>query len=71
MKAYCNKEKILQILDGRPISHISTKMQELGFDIQYKTLLAIVNNKNEPKLSYAFGICKVLNAKIEQVFYYE
>lgn len=68
MKAYCDKEKIEELLDGRPVKWIVEKINEIGIEIEYKTFIAIFNNRNEWKLTYAMGLCKVFNLKIEDVF---
>jgi len=71
MKAYCKKDEIENWLDGRPVKYLFDKMNDIGINISHKNLLQLLNNKNNWLLLYAFGVAKVLNKNIEDVFYIE
>lgn len=71
MKAYCDKEKIEKLLDGRSVKWISIKLNEIGIKIEYGTFLHLINNRNEWKLTYAMGLCKIFDKHIEDIFYME
>jgi len=68
LKAYCDKERLDILLDGRSIKWLCEKLNETGIDIEYPALLANVNNKVEWKLTYAMGIAKLFNVTIEDLF---
>lgn len=68
IKAYCDKEKIEELLDGRPVKWLGERLNEMGIKIEYPALLANMNNKVEWKLTYAMGIAKLFNTTIEKLF---
>lgn len=71
MRAYCKKDEIDRWLDGRPVKYLFDKMNAIGIDISHKNLLQLLNNKNNWLLIYAIGVTKVLNKKIDDLFYIE
>jgi len=69
MKAYCNKDVVLKLLDGRPYSYLVGKMNESGLEIEYKNFLTLINNKNNWMLVYALGVARALGVHVEDIFY--
>jgi hypothetical protein len=60
MKAYCRKDVVLKLLDGRPLTYLVGKMNESGLKIEYGNFLMLVNNKNNWMLAYALSIAEIL-----------
>ena len=71
MKAYCRKDVVLKLLDGRPLTYLVGKMNESGLKIEYGNFLMLVNNKNNWMLAYALSIAEILKVHVEDIFYLE
>jgi DNA-binding XRE family transcriptional regulator len=70
MKAHCDRNKINELLESRKITWLTSKLKDMGIKIEYKHLVAMLNNKDdvEWRLSVAMGICKIFDKKINDLF---
>jgi len=67
---YCDKEKIITLLDGRSFVWLAKKIQQNGFEIKYRNLVAILNNINKnPAMIHCIAIANVLGVSPEEIFY--
>jgi len=71
IKAYIDRDKLKEILDGRSLSWLHKKVVEMGVSIEYNAFNTMTLNKVDIKLTYALCISKVLNTTIEELFYLE
>ena len=71
MKAYCDKNKIEQLLARRPLSFLVEEINNMGIKVSYDALNHIVNNRNACKIDYALAMAKILNTTVENIFYLE
>ena len=69
MKAYCNKEEIERLLDGRPLSYLVAEINKIGIYISYNSMAHIIMGRNSCKVDYALAMAKILNTKVEKIFY--
>jgi hypothetical protein len=68
-RVYIRKDKIDKYLDSRPIRWIVNQMDDIGIKIEYRSLLQILNNRNECRLLYAIGMCKIFEVEFDDIFY--
>jgi len=71
VKILCDRTQIDIRLDGRRIQWLVDKLNENGINIEYKALVQLLNNRADWKLTYAVGLCKIFQAKIGDLFYFE
>lgn len=69
IKAKIDKVKLTTLLEGRSIKWLYCQLVKMGIDINYRALIAILNNYSECKMTYALGICEILNITVEDIFY--
>jgi hypothetical protein len=69
MKAKINRDKLNEYLDGRSNKWLHGKFGEYGIDMTYSNLNSLLHNRGNWLLTYAIVIIKILNCKIEDLFY--
>lgn len=71
MKVLLNKDRLNELLDGRTYSWLLEKLNSGGINISGSSFYHILGNRNECRLLYAFGIAKLFNTTIEDIFFIE
>lgn len=69
MRAYCDKESLDRLLDGRKYKWLLERLQELDIKIEQNNFSNLINNRVDWRLTYAMGVAKVLNVNIDKLFY--
>lgn len=65
-----DKRKLDILLGNRSYADFYRELTlEWKLDIQYKSFMALLNNKSRWLLVYAYAISKELNVKVEDLFY--
>lgn len=71
MKAYCNQEKIQELLNRRPLVFLVEEMNKMGIKIGYRNFHSLYSNKSNWMATYALACAEILNCKVEDIFYLE
>jgi len=68
LKAKIDRQKIDQLLEGRSIKWLCNQLVKMDIDMNYRALISILNGYSECKITYALGIAKVFEVKVEELF---
>jgi len=71
MKIILDKNKLNKLLDGRTYAWLLERLNENGVNITESAFYHVLGNRNECRLSYAFGIARIFNVSIEEIFFTE
>lgn len=69
MRAYINEEKLEKYLDGRSLSWLVNKINDMDIPLSYNAFQHILKNRNECRLTYAFAISEILKIDLREIFY--
>jgi len=69
MKVILDKNKLNKLLDGRTYAWLLEKLNENGVNITESAFYHVLGGRNECRMMYAFGIAKIFNVSIEEIFF--
>lgn len=71
MKSYLNKEEFDSLLGRKPLTYVVDEMNNMGISIKYNNFYSLYNNKSSWSLIYAYGVAKIFDKKIEDLFIFK